>query len=165
MSEAPFEESSPGKDLITSALIDLYTVPETYTHRLPVRREGKIVYEDISFNVLIDNADYNQAQEHVKEVVGGWINAYDQGVLNPALFREHFVPDQVMLARVALLSHLAKDKEWKDHVSWLVLARKASPVFMAIYNGVTLAAVPSLEQLQDKEFVAEKKDSSATGEG
>lgn len=164
MSDSPLNENpnSSGSrltTLITSGLLDLYSpTNSTIEIQLPVSRDGKIVQEKVPFSILSDAVDYNRLIESSQAWVSDTLDMGGRGILPPAL-QEYFAPDAKMLAEVFVLADLAVQPEWKDRLAWLILARKASPVFRTIYRLVTAAAVKTDFEIDRKVIDDEKKGS------
>lgn len=152
------QAAESGERLIVDALLDTFTdVPEVFNLQVPLLKDGKSEVVEVPFKVLSDNVAYNETRKFVAKWVTEHLALAEKGILHPTM-SEYFIADEEMLGRVALLHHLCQDPQWKPAANWLKLARKASPAFMAFYNSVTNAAVPSISKIRGKVFEDEKKD-------
>lgn len=136
-------------------LIDQYsnendTVKVTLPGRDP---ENPIVIE---FRIVKDQFETNELKRKAGEWIAQQNTLASKGILQGA-YREFHVSDPELLGQVYVLGELAVEDAWRDKASWLKLARKAGPVFSAVFATVDAASLKNRQQLMATEISQEKK--------
>lgn len=159
------ESGTPGNKFtgtIVDGILEVWaTDNETVDVELPIMRDGSLVMEKIYFRVMRSEAERNRVMRAATEWIRDMAEDFTEKRMHPK-WVEVFEPEPKVLAEVFLLAHLAVEPEWKDELPWLILAKKAGPVFRLIYERVTTAAVSDDAEDKLKEVLREKKDSNPT---
>lgn len=127
------------------------TVKVTLPGRDP---ENPIVIE---FRIIKDQVETNQLKIKAADWITQQNTLASRGILQGE-FKEFHVNDAELLGQVYVLGELAVDEEWRNKGSWLKLARKAGPVFSAVFATVDAASLKNRQQLMATEITHEKKD-------
>jgi hypothetical protein len=111
----------------------------------------------LEFDILSDMVRYNELYSAGGKWVKNMLELHEQKKLSKE-WASIFHPDAKLLAEVFLLCALARDPQVQDKFKMFRVARSASPVFLHMYQSVTMAAVKSWADLEAEEIEEAGKD-------
>lgn len=124
---------------------------------LPIGNGENARTVDLRFLILKDEAERNRLKSLSRDWVTEQREMNKRNILQGRM-KDYFVDDLELLIQVFLLSKLCVNEDFQSPVVWMTMARKAGPLFGAIYENVNESVFKNRVQLMSVVMTQEKKD-------